>query len=166
MTLVRNADNHTHYPAKAKVFDVSGAGDTVVACITTAVAAGISIEHAVTLANVAAGIVVGKLGTAVAYADNLINSLHRRERATVKQKLSTWAQPKTSQCLAKPGTYGRVYKRLFRPPTPRSFGSHRSGQSRLRQTGRGIEQRQLNKTTKGTNGPYKPKPPGPPCWRP
>ena len=88
MTLVRNADNHSHYPAEAKeVFDVSGAGDTVVACITTAVAAGISIEQAVALANVAAGIVVGKLGTAVAYADDLIDSLHQQERATGEAKV-------------------------------------------------------------------------------
>ncbi len=88
MTLVRNADNHAHYPAEAKeVFDVSGAGDTVVACITTAVAAKISIEQAVALANVAAGIVVGKLGTAVAYADDLIDSLHQQERATGEAKV-------------------------------------------------------------------------------
>ena len=88
MTLVRNADNHAHYPAEAKeVFDVSGAGDTVVACITLAVAAGISIEQAVALANVTAGIVVGKLGTAVAYADDLIDNLHHQERATGEAKV-------------------------------------------------------------------------------
>ena len=88
MTLVRNAENYAHYPAEAKeVFDVSGAGDTVVACITTAVAAGICIEQAVALANVAAGIVVGKLGTAVAYADDLIDSLHQQERATGEAKV-------------------------------------------------------------------------------
>ena len=88
MTLVRNADNHAHYPAEAKeVFDVSGAGDTVVACITTALAAGICIEQAVALANVAAGIVVGKLGTAVAYADDLIDSLHQQERNTSEAKV-------------------------------------------------------------------------------
>ena len=88
MTLVRNAENYAHYPAEAKeVFDVSGAGDTVVACITTAVAAGIAIEQAVALANVAAGIVVGKLGTAVAYADDLIDSLHQQERATGEAKV-------------------------------------------------------------------------------
>ena len=88
MTLVRNADNHAHYPAEAiEVFDVSGAGDTVVACITTAVAAGISLEQAVALANVAASIVVGKLGTAVAYADDLVDSLHHQERATGDAKV-------------------------------------------------------------------------------
>jgi len=88
MTLIRNADNHAHFPAEAQeVFDVSGAGDTVVACITTAVAAGVSMENAVALANVAAGIVVGKLGTAVAYADDLIDSLHQQERATGDAKV-------------------------------------------------------------------------------
>ena len=50
-------------------------------------AAGICIEQAVALANVAAGIVVGKLGTAVAYADDLIDSLHQQERATGEAKV-------------------------------------------------------------------------------
>jgi len=88
MTLIRNADNYAHFPAEAKeVFDVSGAGDTVVACIATAVSAGVTMEDAVSLANVAAGIVVGKLGTAVAYADDLIDSLHQQERATGDAKV-------------------------------------------------------------------------------
>jgi D-beta-D-heptose 7-phosphate kinase/D-beta-D-heptose 1-phosphate adenosyltransferase len=52
-------------PTKARdVFDVSGAGDTVIATFTAALAAGASPVEAMELANVAAGIVVGKLGTA------------------------------------------------------------------------------------------------------
>lgn len=54
-----------HVPAQAReVFDVSGAGDTVVAVLAASLAAGVDIEGAVRLANRAAGIVVGKLGTA------------------------------------------------------------------------------------------------------
>lgn len=54
-----------HVPAQAReVFDVSGAGDTVVAVLACALAAGEPIESAVRLANRAGGIVVGKLGTA------------------------------------------------------------------------------------------------------
>ncbi|MCZ2414612.1 MAG: PfkB family carbohydrate kinase, partial [Burkholderiales bacterium] len=52
-------------PAQAReVYDVSGAGDTVVAVLASMLAAGRPIGEAVTLANRAAGIVVGKLGTA------------------------------------------------------------------------------------------------------
>ena len=80
MTLVRNAHNYNHFQAEAKeVFDVSGAGDTVVACIATAISAGVSMEEAVELANAAAGIVVGKVGTAVAYAEDLATSIRHQE---------------------------------------------------------------------------------------
>ncbi len=61
-----------------QVFDVTGAGDTVVATLALAVAAGASMREAAVLANAAAGIVVGKLGTAtVAPAE-----LNRAIRAT------------------------------------------------------------------------------------
>ena len=52
--------------AAREVFDVSGAGDTVIATLTAALAAGADIDRAAALANLAAGVVVGKLGTAVA----------------------------------------------------------------------------------------------------
>jgi rfaE bifunctional protein kinase chain/domain len=56
-----------HVRAEAReVFDVSGAGDTVIAALGTMLAAGVRLEQAVRIANRAAGIVVGKLGTAVA----------------------------------------------------------------------------------------------------
>ena len=52
-------------PTAAKeVFDVSGAGDTVIGSLTLALAAGQSFEHAAEFANLAAGVVVGKVGTA------------------------------------------------------------------------------------------------------
>ena len=53
-----------HSPARAReVFDVSGAGDTVIATLAAALAGGLKVETAVELANLAAGIVVGKVGT-------------------------------------------------------------------------------------------------------
>jgi rfaE bifunctional protein kinase chain/domain len=56
-----------HFKAEAReVYDVSGAGDTVIATLGTMLAAGVRLEQAVRIANRAAGIVVGKLGTAVA----------------------------------------------------------------------------------------------------
>ena len=54
-------------PARAReVFDVSGAGDTVIATLGTLLAAGAPLPQAMAIANEAAGVVVGKLGTAVA----------------------------------------------------------------------------------------------------
>ena len=54
-----------------EVYDVSGAGDTVVATLAAALAAGVPLIPAVRLANLAAGIVVGKVGTAVVYAGEI-----------------------------------------------------------------------------------------------
>jgi bifunctional ADP-heptose synthase (sugar kinase/adenylyltransferase) len=55
-----------HVKAEAReVFDVSGAGDTVIAALATMLAAGVRLEQAVRIANRAGGIKVAKLGTAV-----------------------------------------------------------------------------------------------------
>lgn len=65
MTLYRRG-SRLHVPAQAReVYDVSGAGDTVIATIAVMLAAGQDLESAVRIANRAAGIVVGKFGTAV-----------------------------------------------------------------------------------------------------
>lgn len=65
MTLIGSDGHVRHYGARAKeVYDVTGAGDTVIALIAAAVAAGDEIGDAIGLANLAAGLVVGKLGTA------------------------------------------------------------------------------------------------------
>ncbi|MDO3381022.1 bifunctional D-glycero-beta-D-manno-heptose-7-phosphate kinase/D-glycero-beta-D-manno-heptose 1-phosphate adenylyltransferase HldE [Gilvimarinus algae] len=65
MTLLRPGLPELHLPARAReVFDVTGAGDTVIAVLASSVAAGYSLPEATGLANIAAGIVVGKLGTA------------------------------------------------------------------------------------------------------
>jgi D-beta-D-heptose 7-phosphate kinase/D-beta-D-heptose 1-phosphate adenosyltransferase len=60
--------------AAREVFDVTGAGDTVIAMLATALAAGASMKEAAVLANQAAGIVVAKLGTATASAGEVINA--------------------------------------------------------------------------------------------
>ncbi|PLW70816.1 bifunctional D-glycero-beta-D-manno-heptose-7-phosphate kinase/D-glycero-beta-D-manno-heptose 1-phosphate adenylyltransferase HldE [Pseudohalioglobus lutimaris] len=65
MTLLRPGEEELHLPARAReVFDVTGAGDTVIAVLASAIAAGAALPEAVALANIAASIVVGKLGTA------------------------------------------------------------------------------------------------------
>jgi bifunctional ADP-heptose synthase (sugar kinase/adenylyltransferase) len=56
---------HTHIPAQAReVFDVTGAGDTVIATLASMLAADVSLRDAMPIANRAGGIVVGKFGTA------------------------------------------------------------------------------------------------------
>jgi rfaE bifunctional protein kinase chain/domain len=71
MTLYREG-SRMHVPAQAReVFDVSGAGDTVIATVGVMVANGVAMESAVRFANKAAGIVVGKFGTAVVRPDEL-----------------------------------------------------------------------------------------------
>ena len=65
-----------HSPARAReVFDVSGAGDTVIATLAAALAGGLQVETAVELANLAAGIVVGKVGTVPIAAHELVAAL-------------------------------------------------------------------------------------------
>lgn len=75
MTLF-DGKEHSHIPTVAReVFDVSGAGDTVIASLTLAVAAGASIRDAAILANHAAGVAVGKLGTAAASGEEILSSI-------------------------------------------------------------------------------------------
>ncbi len=65
MTLLQKSAEPLHIPTKAReVFDVTGAGDTVVSVLAAALAAGDSLIESTVLANLAAGVVVGKLGTA------------------------------------------------------------------------------------------------------
>ncbi|MCB1671430.1 MAG: bifunctional D-glycero-beta-D-manno-heptose-7-phosphate kinase/D-glycero-beta-D-manno-heptose 1-phosphate adenylyltransferase HldE [Gammaproteobacteria bacterium] len=65
MTLLRPDAPELHLPARAQeVFDVTGAGDTVISVLAASLAAGESLPEATALANLAAGLVVGKLGTA------------------------------------------------------------------------------------------------------
>ena len=77
MLLCRRGQKPFHIPTVAQeVFDVSGAGDTVIATFSLAVAAGASPVEAAILSNHAAGIVVGKLGTATASAEELLKSFN------------------------------------------------------------------------------------------
>jgi len=76
MALYDNSGEVMTIPTEAReVYDVTGAGDTVIATIGLALAAGVSHEHASILANHAASIVVGKVGTATATAAELMEKL-------------------------------------------------------------------------------------------
>lgn len=75
MLLCRRAEKPHHIPTVAQeVFDVSGAGDTVIATFTLAIAAGASPLEAATFSNHAAGVVVGKVGTATVTPEELLRS--------------------------------------------------------------------------------------------
>jgi len=77
MSMLRSGFEPFHLPTSAKeVFDVTGAGDTVIAAIATAIAAAADMEDVGELANLAAGIVVGKLGTATASLAEIYGLLH------------------------------------------------------------------------------------------
>jgi D-beta-D-heptose 7-phosphate kinase/D-beta-D-heptose 1-phosphate adenosyltransferase len=88
MTLLGRDGHLRHLKAESRdVFDVSGAGDTVVATMAAALGAGGALEDAATLANIAAGIVVGKVGTAVAFAADVISALHHQDRNSAEAKV-------------------------------------------------------------------------------
>ena len=74
MLLSRSGKVERIIPTAAReVFDVSGAGDTVIASLTLALAAGQSFEQAAEFANLAAGVVVGKVGTATVSPAEILN---------------------------------------------------------------------------------------------
>lgn len=80
MTLVENNGQVKHFKALAKeVFDVSGAGDTVVAVIAACLGAEIDLVNAIQIANIAGSVVVSKKGTAVAYPEEIYKALHENQ---------------------------------------------------------------------------------------
>ena len=89
MTLLQKDLPAIHLPTRAKeVFDVTGAGDTVISVLAAALAAGESVADATALSNLAAGVVVSKLGTATVSMDELrreIRKQHQIQRGVVEE---------------------------------------------------------------------------------
>jgi D-beta-D-heptose 7-phosphate kinase/D-beta-D-heptose 1-phosphate adenosyltransferase len=88
---------YEYIPASRRpVFDVTGAGDTVVGVLTAALSAGVSLVHSAFLANAAAGIAVGEVGTAAVTREQISHalagspSLKVLDRATLAGRLATW----------------------------------------------------------------------------
>ena len=87
MALFEGVDHIRHIPTFArKVYDVTGAGDTVIATVAQALASGADLITACTLANYAAGIVVAQVGAATATLDDLMQSIEELPEPEV----STW----------------------------------------------------------------------------
>ena len=83
MSLIRPGQAPLHLPARAReVFDVTGAGDTVIALLAAGIAAGLELPQATALANLAAGIVVGKLGTATVSVAEMRRQLREQDDAS------------------------------------------------------------------------------------
>lgn len=77
MTLLRRGMDPFHLPTQAKeVYDVTGAGDTVISVLAASVSAGKALDEACALANAAAGVVVGKLGTSTVSTIELAEAIH------------------------------------------------------------------------------------------
>ncbi len=80
MTLIRRGHEAFHLPTQAQeVYDVTGAGDTVISVLAASLAAGSSFEHACTLANAGAGVVVGKIGTSTVNTIELANAVYSQQ---------------------------------------------------------------------------------------
>lgn len=83
----------THLPAIAQqVFDVSGAGDTVMASLSAGLLAGLSRKDSCSLANYAAGVVVGKVGTVPIQREELLLALERAASVNQAEKICTLSQ--------------------------------------------------------------------------
>lgn len=86
MTLFRPDAPPFHLPTQAReVFDVSGAGDTVVAALACALAGGLPIERALRIANACAGVVVAKIGTATVRPEELLAALEEENAAPTRR---------------------------------------------------------------------------------
>ncbi len=78
MALFEKDGSLTHIPTAAReVYDVSGAGDTVIAVFSMALAVGAKMKEAARISNIAAGIVVGKLGTATVTPEEIQRALEQ-----------------------------------------------------------------------------------------
>lgn len=90
MSLIRPDSDPLHLPTVApEVFDVSGAGDTVVAVAAAVIAAGGTLDDAARLANLAGGLVVAKVGTAVVSIGELLLALLDREVSDAEAKIAS-----------------------------------------------------------------------------
>ena len=83
MSLMQQGYDPVHLPTQAKeVFDVTGAGDTVISTLAASLGAGLSLERAMVLSNLAAGVVVGKSGTASVSLSELENAIEQNSSNT------------------------------------------------------------------------------------
>ncbi|MDD3287993.1 MAG: D-glycero-beta-D-manno-heptose-7-phosphate kinase, partial [Alphaproteobacteria bacterium] len=90
--VMKDAEAQHYSTAAREVFDVSGAGDTVVATMALALAGGISSEESAALANIAGSLVVEKIGTAIVTCEEIAEKLVQDRAGPGKDKILTWAK--------------------------------------------------------------------------
>ena len=150
-----------HVPARAReVFDVSGAGDTAIATLAAGIATGLDAHDAAVLANLAAGIIVGKSGTVPIRQDQLLDALGPAEDAPqpLEEKLvSLEAAVALVEPLAVRGSRGRLHQRLLRPRPRRPRHLPRLGPPQLRPPRRRAEHRRLGADAQGRRPPRQPR---------
>lgn len=90
MTLAVRGEPIRHFPtASREVFDVSGAGDTTLGALGLAMASGASMDEAIAFAQLAAGVAVGKVGTATVTPEELVESVISAHLAPAEAKIAT-----------------------------------------------------------------------------
>ena len=138
VSLVRPSGKTVLLPTSAReVFDVSGAGDTVLAAFAAALATGAEMDLASMLANIAAGIVVGKVGTAVVYPDEIKREIVHEANVASEAKIFSAAQgQETIQRWRRHGLRGRVHQRRLRSAASRPRDAAAQGARGLRPAAR------------------------------
>ena len=144
-------DSRVHVPPAARqVYDVSGAGDTVVAVVAAALASGVPIEAAVRLANVAAGIVISKVGTVPIQRGELLGALSQELPPGSEEKvIPLGAAVGAGRRMAVARTARGVHQRLLRPAAYRTHRAAGTGAAQGRPPDRRGQQRQLGAPTEG-----------------
>ena len=138
----RRAIRRTHIPAvqRHEVFDVTGAGDTVAAVLTMAVAAGVPLAEAARVANAAAGIVVGMVGTAVAEPDTLARMIGGEASQARSKVLTARALSCAHRRSARERFDCRIHQRIVRlaerARSPRAATCSRTGRAARRRSER------------------------------
>ena len=145
MVLVE-ASGAVHFEAARarEVFDVSGAGDTVVAVLALAAAAGYPLPQAMRLANTAAGIVVSKLGTATVELDELMLELARDVRDKEWHRAKHYSRRRgrdAGAALEEPRSQGRLHQWLLRYRACRACRAARGGARAMRPADRRAQYR-------------------------
>jgi len=129
MTLLSKDEEPLHLPTHAReVFDVTGAGDTVISVLAASLAAKKPLAEATQLANIGAGIVVGKMGTATVNTDELHAALqgpraHHKGVCSLSDLLAERADAKQN------GEKNRRHQRLLRHPPSRPCPLSATGQN-------------------------------------
>ena len=116
----RRLERGSQIPARPReLVDVTGAGDVVAATVALALAAGAEIGEAAWLANVAAGVKVGKFGAATVTGQEILAELGAKSAPSREKVVDRAQAARLAARAARAGPHGRLHQRLLRHPAPR-----------------------------------------------